>query len=220
VKRDAALKRLFLSDNRVLMRYNAIKDIVLLESKDSLRKKLNIEQDDFVVLFVGRLVPQKSVHTLLEALPLLRGKVERIKCILVGEGKLRNYLEERCKQLGLTDIVEFRGVTSMPELYYVCSDVFVLPSVYEGLGNVIIEAFRASLPVVASDIDGIKELVSQGKNGLLFDVGNYQSLADKIALLYNDKEVRQKMSVEAFDTFKSKFDMAKYSEWLLLNYRL
>ncbi len=218
VEENLARKKLHLSPERSILKLNAIADIRITESKQQLRERLHIAQDDFVLLFVGRLAFQKSVHTLLEAVAHVKSKIPRLKCIIIGEGDQLPSLLQRTKELEITEWVEFRGVTLEPELYFSSSDVFILPSLFEGLVTVVIEAFRSSLPVIASQVDGNIELITPDKTGMLFHVGNAQDLSDKIELLYRNQALRETLGKNGHEKYRHNFSIQEYNTWLIQLY--
>ena len=132
------------------------------------------------VLFVGRLAPQKGVRTLVAAVRLLENPNAQV--LLVGDGPERPSLEHEVTRLGLEDRVHLLGFVPHDRLPAVLThaDLLVLPSLYEELGTVLLEAMWASLPVVASKTGGIPEVVTDGVNGLLVPPSDSEALARAI----------------------------------------
>jgi len=206
--------RLGVSPERTHLVYNAIPELHNAIIKQESRNLLNINSDKFIVLFVGRLEKQKSVHVLVNAVVFLKNNIHNLQVEIVGVGSLTEELKYLTEQLGLNDIIKFRGNTIQPELYYTAADVFVLPSLFEGLGIVLLEAFRASLPIIASAVDGPKELIQNGENGLLFESGNYFNLANCILKLYQSVQLRDKLGSNGHKSFQGKFNIIQYAETL------
>ncbi|MCK4356192.1 glycosyltransferase [Candidatus Bipolaricaulota bacterium] len=148
--------------------------------------KLEVEP---VLIFLGRLAPQKDLLTLLKAF-------ERIpvgRLVLVGEGPSRSQVEQSVERTGLNDRVTMLGArTDIPELL-AASDLFVLPSRWEGLPLTIIEAMMAGLPVVASHVGGVAELVEDGVTGFLVPSEAPAALAEALRKLLEDSELRKRM---------------------------
>lgn len=131
------------------------------------------------LIFVGRLTEQKGVTFLIQAIQALKGAVQ---CDIVGDGPLRESLENEVNDRGLKDSITFHGWIARSELatFYQKADVFVLPSYEEGMPNVILEAMASGLAIVATDIGGNEELVDQGVNGFLYtDHSQLASLLQK-----------------------------------------
>jgi glycosyltransferase involved in cell wall biosynthesis len=151
------------------------------------------QSDQFVILFVGRLVERKGVGHLIDALRMLPSR-RGAKLMIVGDGPERAALEERARRAGVTDWVEFRGRVSAPELHeaYRGASVFVLPAIVdargdtEGLGVVLLEAMSYGVPVIGSNLGGIPDIVVQEESGLLVPPGDPAALAAALARLARD----------------------------------
>lgn len=194
--------------------YNAIPALPPMPSREELRRKLGIPQECFGILFVGRLQLQKSIPTLLRAFAGLPAEMAGARLLLVGEGTLRRELTALKDELALGDRVEFRGTTPDPEEYFAAADVFVLPSVFEGLGIVILEAFRASLPVIASRLEGPMELIQDGRNGILFPSQDSAALRDCLVAQYRDPEGRGRLALAGHTDYQTKFSIESYVDSL------
>lgn len=126
---------------------------------------------------VGRLTAQKDFPTLINAMAGLKDKAV---CDIVGAGPDELFLQDIIKQKDLTQTVHLKGVTADIPAFLKGLDIFVLPSRWEGLGIVILEAALTGVPVIASRVDGIAEIIDDQQNGLLFTAGNAEELAEKI----------------------------------------
>ncbi|MCP4976876.1 MAG: glycosyltransferase family 4 protein, partial [Maribacter sp.] len=143
------------------------------------------------IICVARLYHKhKGQDLLIRALAILRNEGRNCYCRFVGEGSSRKYLEKMVEEYELTNSIEFLGnKDDIPEL--LCnSGIFILPSRYEGFGVSIIEAMSIGIPVIASNIDGPKEIITHGENGLLFESNNARDLVEKIVMLMNDCTLR------------------------------
>ncbi len=207
-------KKLHVSKANIKLIHNAIPNIVVEKSKDKLREELNISENSFCALFVGRLEIQKSVETILFAAKELGNSIPNLCIIIVGEGKLKEKLQNLASKLGVLERVFFVGSTPNPEEYFSASDIFVLPSVFEGLGIVVLEAFRASVPVIATNIEGPKELIRDGINGLLFEPKDYKQLSDQILKIYKSLEFRKHIGDNGYKSYLDKYDINSYSKQL------
>jgi glycosyltransferase involved in cell wall biosynthesis len=147
------------------------------------------------VLYVGYLRQGKGLDDLLEALGILRRAGRNVELELVGEGELRDTLSAHAGRLGLHDSVHFRGYLTLgPALHerYNTADIFALPSLSEGSPRVIIEALGHSLPVVATPVGNIAELLANGQRGLLVPMNDPAALAAGIARLIDDGDFRRR----------------------------
>ena len=158
-----------------------------------------------VVLGAGRLTYQKNFSVLVDAAKMVKEKVPDVKFIVGGEGELRTDLEAQIARLNLEDTVLLPGnIMNLPEMMQ-SADLFVLPSKYEGLPLVLLEAMASGLPAVGSSIKGTIDVIENGKNGLLTELDDVDGLANAIIKLLTDRNRRMKMSVEAIETISSKF---------------
>lgn len=120
------------------------------EKRKEIRKKLNIKNDTFVIGHIGRFVAQKNHTFLIDIFNEIHKKNENSVLLLIGQGPLQNEIKDKVDKLGLTNSVKFIGQVTNANDYYNAMDVFVLPSIYEGLGMVLIEAQANELPCIAS----------------------------------------------------------------------
>lgn len=133
-----------------------------------------------VILHVGRLHPQKDQETLLRAFDTVHKSRPQARLVIIGDGERRKELENLAIDLGLKDHVEFLGYLENPYKYMSKSDVFVLTSVWEGFGNVIVEAMACGCPVVSTECLGPREILSNGQYGKLAPIRDNESIAEKI----------------------------------------
>ncbi len=172
------------------------------------------------VLFVGGLSRQKGVNFLLEAISILKEKYNRyLKVAIVGDGPLKDELRKLCVKLKINNQVEFLGIQKNVNNFMRSSKVFVLPSRWEGFGLVIIEAMSNMLPVIASNVGGIPEIIENGKDGILLPPEDSETLAQAINDLLENKELREKLSQAAYKKVKKEFSIKKYSVQILDLYR-
>ena len=147
------------------------------------------------VLFVGSLVPRKGLPYLVEAAKKVVKQQADTKFVIVGDGPLRKQLDESLNNAGLLDNFVFLGNLRENQLsaVYSAADVFVLPSIQEGQGIVLLEAQACGKPVVAFGEGGVYEAVRDKESGFLVDLGNSEGLADELLRLLGDEGLRQKM---------------------------
>ncbi len=164
-----------------------------------IRRKYLKDGNEFLVLSVGRLVPAKDYDTLLKAAQLVKEILEKVKFVIVGDGKERDRLERVIKEKKMEDYVVLTGAVGYQALpaYYTACDVFLLTSVFEGFGRVLVEAGAAAKPVVCTLTAGASEIIQDQKTGLLTGIGDYRKLAEQIIYLLNNPRVREKMGRRA-----------------------
>ena len=176
----------------------------------------------FTVLFVGgmdRAHSFKGVAVLLEAI----SRVPNIKAKLIGDGNLRSSYESLAHRLSISDRVSFLGKLSSEELpaAYQSSDVLVLPSLLgaEAFGLVALEAQSSGIPVIASDLPGVRTVVADGESGILVPSGDVEALADAILRLESDKELRANMGIAGRKRVLDRFTWSRHVQELLEIYR-
>lgn len=154
-----------------------------------------------IVFFVGRLVNEKGVQVLLNAIPKILANYNDVKFVVAGKGPCLNSLIELSQRLNITNRVYFTGFVSEEVLLklYKCSDVAVFPSLYEPFGIVALEGMVAGIPVVVSDVGGLREIVNHKEDGMKFYNGNSNSLADCIIELLKDNELSKKVKDVALE---------------------
>jgi len=161
------------------------------------KKEIGISPDALVVGFVGWLIPIKGVIYLVKAMAEVVQRHPNSLLLLVGQGDERGEEEikirEKVESLGLEDRVRFLGWRSDVDAIMGCFDIFILPSLNEGMGRVLVEAMAAGLPIVASRVGGIPDLVTHGENGLLVPPADAGALERAISDLLSDKAKRKRM---------------------------
>ncbi|NVD45747.1 glycosyltransferase [Qipengyuania atrilutea] len=160
---------------------------------------------------VGRLSAEKGYAGLFEAMEHL--KADGIDCSLtiVGDGPIRGAIERDIKKRNLDDRITLLGALAEEDTLAEISkaDAFVLASLMEGLPVVLMEAMAAGKPVIAATIAGIPEMIEDGRNGLLFDVGNWSDLGRQMRRLLTDQELSKKLSEAAPRTIAEEFEIAR-----------
>lgn len=174
--------------NRVVCIHNGIDlEAVRLNTKRvEKRKEWHFDDQTVLIGTVGRLVPVKGHAVLLEALRILHRSHSNVTLLLVGDGPLRGHLEAEAKRLGLGQSVIFSGHQEQSYDFINMMDIFLLPSLHEGIPMVLLEAFALKRPVIASRVGGIPEVVSHGHSGILVRPGNPEELAAAIGEIIKD----------------------------------
>lgn len=150
------------------------------------------------ILFVGRLHPVKGVQYLIEAMAIVHREMPDVKLIIVGNGPERSKLEKLVELLDLHECIQFTGEVpqeKIPQIMYE-GDIFMLPSLSEGFAIVNIEAMAAGLPIVATNVGGIPEIVEDGVNGYLVNPKKPDEIADRVLKLFQNEKIRERMSTE------------------------
>ncbi len=169
------------------------------------------------LVFVGRLASVKGVPLLLEAAARLRAAHPGLHLTVIGEGPERTELEAQARGLGLGDAVAFTGVQSQAEIAARLedSDILVLPSFAEGVPMVLMEAMASRIPVVATRVGGVQELVEDGESGFVVPPGCVDSLAGALDRLMGDPDLCRRMGEAGRRKVVAEFDAAAEARWLL-----
>ena len=170
-----------------------------------LKMELGIKDDEKVIITVSRLVEKNGIGDIIETLQYLP---ENIKLLILGSGPLEKNLKLKTKNLKLDRRVLFLGNVPNEEVpnYLAIADVFVRPSLSEGLGNSFLEAMAAGVSVVGTKVGGIPDFLRDGETGLFCEVNNPQSIAEKTKILINDSELRQKLVANAKKLVAEKYN--------------
>ena len=175
--------------------------------RQRLRSELGLGERDILIGSVGRLDEQKGHVYLLEALAKLQA-VRPARCVLIGDGPLRGTLQAMIQRLGLDEAVRIVGEVSDIPAWLSALDIFVLPSLWEGLPNALLEAMSIGLPVVASQVDGVLEVVAHNVSGLLCPAKDSQGLFVAIQDMMADPALRQNLGAGAKAVIATNFRLA------------
>ena len=157
------------------------------------KRSLGLNTKGLVVGTIGWLLPIKGPLYLLKAMEIIRQTHPGMQLVYVGKGDLEEGLKKEAYRIGVSDKVAFLGWRDdIPEIMQVL-DIFVLPSLNEGMGRVLVEAMAAGKPIVASKVGGIPDLVKDGHNGFLVKPGDVSDLSFAIKKLLDDKKMREEM---------------------------
>ncbi|RLB88837.1 MAG: hypothetical protein DRH10_06960 [Deltaproteobacteria bacterium] len=176
-------------------------DINIFEIKE----KLGINTNEKVLLFVGRLSLVKRIDVIIKLTKILLNDGFNIKTIIVGDGDYKLYYKKLAQTVE-TNII-FTGNVPCNEInkYYAIADVFILPSLSEGLPRVLLEASACGKPVVASKTGGVPDITIDGKTGFLVEPESIDSFEHYVKLLLTDERLSRKMGINAYKHVKNKF---------------
>jgi glycosyltransferase involved in cell wall biosynthesis len=173
--------------------------------RDKKRKDLGLLQKGPIIGLVARLIKQKGITDLLKALPEVINKFPDVSLIITGEGPFEDELKRESCDLGINKNIFFIGSRlDIPELLKLF-DLYVLPSVSEGLPMVLLEAMAAGCPIIATKVGGIPMAVKHGENGSLIEPKNPKVLSSEIIRLLLNKGLRERYSQRGIKIFREKF---------------
>jgi len=207
--RDHILSIITIDNSKLKVIYNGICLDRFKNNKFQKTSTINYSNSHPIIGCVSRLDKRKGIEYLIKAIGLLKVQYKDIKLILVGDGPQRSFLNRLVKELSLVDQVVFVGKTFEVEKYLSIFDFFVLPSLQEGLSIAIIEAMASGVPVIASNVGGIPEVITHKQDGILIKAKNENDIFEAVIQLNNDKKLKSKLISNAYDKISAKFDIRK-----------
>ncbi len=205
-----AVKKYFLhkdfkiKSNKLKHIYYGLDNLKLFSKKEMLPIKIKIDKNTLVLGCIARLVPQKSIENILISLSYLKNI--NLKLILVGKGPLKSKLKSMSKELKIDKRIVWINFIDNTDKFYKSIDVFVLTSLYEGLGMVFLEAMLSKKPIISSSSSAMKEIIRNNYNGLLVKPNNPYQLSQAIIKL-RDKKLRTKLGNSGYKFVKRNFSI-------------
>jgi glycosyltransferase involved in cell wall biosynthesis len=164
------------------------------------------------LLYLGRLSPEKDPANLLDAIGLLRSRGLAVRATLAGDGPERAALEQQVRAMGLSEVVELPGFVSEIMPLLARADILVNPSRTECMPNAVLEAMWAGVPVVATRVGGVAEMIRDGTDGLLVPSGDPAALANGIASLADDADGARRLASSAYRRVMEEFSFERRME--------
>lgn len=199
--------------DRINVVYNGVDETVFVPNGSKPEKEY--------ILYVGSLAYRKGLFDLIECGKYVCDRYPDINFVIVGDGVLRNKLLEKIKKLNLENRFIFRGHISKAELIksYQNATIHVVPSHYEGLPTVLLEAMSCGLPVVATSVSGNLDVIKSGKNGILVHPKNPKELARNISVLLDNDKMRKELGKNARKTIEEQYTWQIISNRILQHYK-
>ena len=192
-----SLKKIFIKEKKIFPIYNPYLKKIYKNSRKKRYKYL---------LSVGRLTKQKDFNNLIVSFSLIKDQIPNYKLIIIGDGQLKNELQSLIENLDLKKRIILTGWKKNLKKYYLSSKLFVLNSLYEGFGNVLIDAINYDLPIITTNCkSGPNEIINYGKGGFLTPIRNPKLLSKQILFCIKNYKLAQKKSLYAKKNIK-KFD--------------
>lgn len=192
---------------RVVLNGTAIPPLANSEDQRASRQALEISLDARVVLFVGRLSPEKGIQTLAEVARKILASREDVVFLIVGDGEAASELISAAKDFG-SRLVLAGGQRDVSP-FYAAADLLFMPSRSEGLPLTLIEAFARGITAVASNVGGIPEIVRDGVNGFLCNPTNVTQMYERILQLLEDDTLRRSFSIQARNMVEANFSLER-----------
>ncbi len=211
--RKKLIKKAGIDENKIKVLYNFIDQNYFNNnelsnySKVAERQFINLTSDDFVIGFAGRLNKIKGCDILIKSMSHI--DIRGLKIVIAGDGIERKNLEELSENLNIRDNIIFLGYIKNIRGFYKIIDVLVVSSRSESFGLSIVEAQSMGIPVIATNIEGLNEIVLDKETGLLFKSGDEEDLAKKIELIYTDENLRTELTKKGLENIK-KYSLKNY----------
>jgi sugar transferase (PEP-CTERM/EpsH1 system associated) len=205
---DRSLEAVRVPSHKRMIILNGIDEDRFSRPRESSRAPNPSEDPWWTIGTVARLAPQKAIHRLLEAFSVVHAKHANSRLLIVGDGPLRGELEAYTARLNLSAAVEFLGFREDVQEVLRQFDVFVLPSLFEGLPLALLEAMAARLPVIATAVGGVPEVVVHGESGILIPPDNATALAEALLDLMTHPDKRAKLASSAETRVREHFSLS------------
>lgn len=196
--------------------YNGVDTDVLMGDGDEMTTKKSIKKNESIITIgnVSRLTREKGQDILLDAAVIVLQRIPHVQFVFVGQGPDYDFFIELSKKNKIENNVSFVGYVDNLYSYYKQMDIFVFPTVWdlEGFGLVAAEAMYCGVPVIASDIGPVSEVVEDNKTGLLFPPGDVNALAEKIIMLVQDEKKRVRYGINGKEKARRDFSIEKSGE--------
>jgi glycosyltransferase involved in cell wall biosynthesis/predicted O-methyltransferase YrrM len=207
--RNAYIERQGISPEKVITIHNFVDAELFAEEKKTakIRKELKIDKDNLVVGFLGRLDWRKGLRTMVDAAGGLKG----VKFLIVGDGDAREELIDEIRRKHIEETFILTGLRKDVPALMKAMDIFVFPSYaeYESFGIAVIEAMAAGIPVIASDIGPLREIINNGENGILIPKKDPDKLRSAIESLMKDRDLMKRLGEEGRRTILASFSLKK-----------
>ena len=190
------------------------------ETREEVRKKLGIKEDDFVFVFIGRIVKDKGMHELALSMKKLNQDYPHCKVILVGrfEQELDPIPEEDVQYFQTNESIKCVGVQMEVRPYYAAADALVFPSYREGFPNVVLEAGAMELPSIVTDINGCNEVIEEGVNGVIIPSKDADALYNAMKYFLDNSQKVQEMAKSSRKVIQERFEQKDLWNALLAMY--
>ena len=182
-------------ESRITVIPNGVKPLdTSLVNRTAVRKELGLIEGDIFLLSIGRLTYQKGHEFLVQAMSNVVSRFPNARVGICGDGPLRSQLQTQIIESGLSNHVKLLGAWEDVSPLLASAEIFILPSRWEGLSRALMEAMAAGLPVIATQVDGIKGLITDGVNGLLVPSEKAEALGNSILQFIDNAEMRKRIA--------------------------
>ena len=211
-EKESALREKICKPSKLQVIYNGIDLEEIKNTVPKTRKELNIPEDAFVVGMVGRLSKQKAPEVFVKAAKLIKQKIPNAYFLMVGDGELRDQIEAMIHKFNLDSSFLITGWVNNPTAYMKVMDVGCLLSRWEGFGLVLPEYMACEVPIIATDVDAIPNIIKKGKNGLLVAENDYKAVAEDVREIYVNKVLKISIISNASSLTRQRYNAERVEE--------
>ena len=181
----------------------------MLSFKKGFMEEFNIPHTNYLITTIGRLEPPKGHINLLKATPLVLNRFPETTFLIIGDGSLRDQLEELAQRLGIKRNIVFTGFRNDINNILYISDLCVVPSNREGFSITVLESMSVGRPIIATDVGGNAEAIVNGESGVIIQSHHPIALADSVITLLKNKKIAEEMAINARKRFEEFFTLDK-----------
>lgn len=207
-QKESVMKHLYVRENKLQVVFNGVPENTFRGDKISraqARRELGYGEDDIVVGCIAVLSRQKGVIYLLESVRELVESDSRLRFLIVGGGRREQELRDQCSQYGLDGKVQFTGYRSDALRLLGALDIFILPSLWEGLPMVLLEAMATELPIVVTDVADNRNIIEDGVSGLVIPPKDPAAISEALRRMAGDMAAAREMGRLAYDTYQARY---------------
>ena len=205
-QRDAVMRALYVRPKSIKTILNGVAKIPVPNNtgyREAVRKKLGVGKNDILIGCVAVLTIQKGITYLLDAVRQVSDKSKDIRIVIIGGGPLQENLETEADNKGVSEVVSFLGWRNDADELMAAFDIYVAPSLWEGLSISLLEAMSAGLPIVATDVGDNSKVIKNGLSGLLVPPGDADALGDALQEMINKRDEAKRMGEAASSYYMS-----------------
>ena len=211
-EKESALREKICKPSKLQVIYNGVDLEEIKNTVPETRKELHIPEDAFVVGMVGRLSKQKAPDVFVKAASLIKKKIPNAYFLMVGDGELRDQVEEMIHNFDLDTSFLITGWVDNPAAYMKVMNVGCLLSRWEGFGLVLPEYMACGIPIVATNVDAIPNIIEDGKNGLLVEKDDYYAVADKVNKLNSNSIIKNSLINTSINVVNQKYSFIRVED--------
>jgi glycosyltransferase involved in cell wall biosynthesis len=174
-----------------------------------LRRRYDVPKNHFIFVAAGRIAKQKGYDVLIEALTLLKKRNIELTVLVAGKGRHKSNLENFANECGVSDMIQFIGFVDNPMPFLKSADAVVLPSRYEGMPNTALETMAVGNVILATRVNGVSELITDGVDGFITEQEDPVALAEDMLRVIESQDTFDSIRQNAVETIRNRFSIPR-----------